>query len=343
MAHLTPFDKRPVLTMKVRREPPNFVTSQQIRPRELVLGVDGGGTKTRAVIIDAGQKSLGEGIAGPSNPLRVGISNAAAAIREAIDRACAAGGVRRVEIVAAEIGLAGVRRRDLRERMREALLGLGLGSIEIVTDADIALFGATDGEPGIVLIAGTGSICCGINARGKHSCAGGWGPVAGDEGSGLWIARRGLQAVARATDGRGRATTLTDAACAYFNVSTPDDLSTAIYAPSMTNDHLAGFGRHVIEAAKSADVVAHEIIEAAGYELGGTAAAVIRRLHMERDHFQVAFVGGVFAAGALVLDPLLEEVTRVAPGAFLAPPLLAPAEAAARMARQHLQRLALAG
>ncbi|HEX8355590.1 MAG TPA: hypothetical protein VF611_21970, partial [Pyrinomonadaceae bacterium] len=90
------------------------------------------------------------------------------------------------------------------------------------------------------------------------------------------------------------------------------------------------------------DPVAREIVEAAGRELARAAAAVIRKLRMERERFQVAYVGGVFAAGALILDPLGEDVAGVAPRAFIAPPLLAPAEAAARMAGEQLQ-LALAG
>src|SRR5678816_2941129 len=123
-----------------------------------VVGVDGGGTKTEAVIIDADQRVIGEGRAGPSNPLRVGIAAAAAAVREAIDDACASAKLRRGDLIGAEIGLAGARRRELRERMRETLAPLGIGEIEVVTDAQIALYGATDGAPGLVVIAGTGSI-----------------------------------------------------------------------------------------------------------------------------------------------------------------------------------------
>ena len=316
---------------------------QRTRAPEYVLGVDGGGTKTHAVVADEHGRMLGEGFAGPSNPLRVGVNAAAAAVREAVDQACDAARVRRTDIVAAEVGLAGVRRADLRERMRESLLGLGVNSVEVVTDAEIALYGATGGAPGLVLIAGTGSICCGRSARGKRVCAGGWGPLAGDEGGGAWLARRALQAVAQATDGRGSATMLTQAACAYFNVAAPDDLSMAIYAPSMTNERIAGFGRQVVEAAQKKDAVAREIITDAGRELGKAAGAVIRKLQMEQERFQVAYVGSVFGAGELILNPLREVVTRLAPQAYFAPPQLAPAVAAAQMARAHVERLALAG
>jgi N-acetylglucosamine kinase-like BadF-type ATPase len=328
--------------MKTESKIANFMSPHRIQGREIVLGVDGGGTKTHAIITDVRQRVLGEGTSGPSNPLRIGIGNAATAIREAIDRACAKARVQRADIVAAEIGLAGVRRGDLRLRMREALSGLGIHSIEVVTDADIALFGATGGQPGLVIIAGTGSVCCGINAQGKRVYAGGWGPLAGDEGSGSWIARRALQAVARAGDGRGTETVLAEAALSYFNVATTDDLLIAIYAPGMTNERIAGFGKQVTEAAKSGDEVAREIVVNAGRELGVAAVAVIRKLRMGRERFQVGYVGGVFAAGDLLLDPLREEITRVAPNAFLAPPKLPPAVAAARMAREHLHRFPVA-
>ena len=313
------------------------------RAQHSVVGVDGGGTKTEAVIMDSDLRVIGEGRSGPSNPLRVGLTSAAAAVREAIDDACAAAKVRRSDLDAAEIGLAGARRHELRERMREMLAALGIRGIEVVTDADIALYGATDGAPGIVVIAGTGSICCGINARGKKFCAGGWGPLAGDEGAGAWIARRALRSVAWASDGRGPQTLLTEFACNYFHVSTADDLTTAIYAPTITNERIAGFGKDVVEAAKRKDAVAEEIILDGGVELGRAAVAVIQNLQMEREKFQIAFVGGIFrAAGELIQRPLRAEVGKVAPRAYFEPPHFSPAVAAARMARERINHIALA-
>jgi N-acetylglucosamine kinase-like BadF-type ATPase len=312
-------------------------------PRRAVVGVDGGGTKTRAVILDLSDQIIGEGVAGPSNPLRVGITNAAAAVREAIDNACEAAHVRRSDLIAAEIGLAGASRNELRARMREALISLGIREIIVVGDADIALYGATEGAPGLIVIAGTGSICCGINARRKMLCAGGWGPLAGDEGGGAWVARRALRAIAHATDGRGASTSLTAAAIAYFHVSDANDLSTAIYAPTITNERLAGFGKFVIEAARAKDRIAREILAEAGRELGSAAAAVIRNLKLERETFQVAYTGGVFvAAGELVLATMREEIKKTAPLAYIAPPHFPPAVAAARMAREHVNHVALA-
>src|SRR5688500_18411031 len=107
--------------------------------------------------MDANFRVIGEGLAGRSNSLRVGIAGAATAVREAIASACAMAKLRHNDLVAAQVGLAGARRRELRERMRETLTRLDMGELEVVTDADIALYGATDGAPGLVVIAGTGS------------------------------------------------------------------------------------------------------------------------------------------------------------------------------------------
>ena len=327
----------------VERRSNDVLTARRARSRAAVVGVDGGGSKTHAVIMDADQRVIGEGRAGPSNPLRVGIAQAAMAVREAIDRACVEAQVRREDIRAAQIGLAGARRKDLSARIREALSGLGIRDIEVVSDADIALYGATNGHAGVVVIAGTGSICCGVDQRGKQYCAGGWGPLAGDEGGGSWIARRALRAVAHASDGRGPKTSLTAAACSYFHVSSPEDLSTAIYAPSITNERLAGFGKQVIEAANARDQVAREIVADAGTELGLAASAVIRSLKLESERFQVAYVGRIFAtAGELVLEPMRARIAQAAPRAFVAPPVVSPPVAAARMARERSNHVALA-
>jgi N-acetylglucosamine kinase-like BadF-type ATPase len=328
--------------MTTAQAPVDLLPRRHAPPRELVVGVDGGGTRTRAAILEGG-RVLGEGAAGPSNPLRVGIANGAAAIREAIDKACSAALIHRGDLTAAGIGLAGVRRKDIRTRMREVLIEvLGIKNIELMTDGDIALYGATDGGPGIVVISGTGSICCGVNRQGRHVFAGGWGPVAGDEGSGSWIARRALQAVAQASDERGPRTALTAVACEYFQVGTPDDLSTAIYAPTITNDRIAGFSKHVIETARAGDLVAINILAEAGRELGKAAATVVRKLKMEQERFQVAFVGGVFAAGELVIAPLRDEIERVARKAYIAAPRFSPTVAAGRLAQENLHGLPVA-
>lgn len=314
------------------------------QPRaEFVLGVDGGGTRTRAVITDGFRRPLGTGSAGASNPQRVGVASAATEIRRAVDEACREANITHEQIAWAEIGLAGVRDNGFRERMSKALAGLRVGALEIVTDAEIALFGATVGEPGIVVIAGTGSVCLGRNRRGALHWAGGWGPLAGDEGSGAWLARQALRRIAQASDGRGAATILTAHALDYFGVKAIEDLASAIYHADMTHERLAGFGRPVLIAAQNGDAVAIEILRSGGAELGVMAATVIRKLKLETTHVSVAYTGSVFEAGELVLGALRDELSKTAPQHTLTPPRLAPALAAAYMAHASLHSYALAG
>jgi N-acetylglucosamine kinase-like BadF-type ATPase len=331
--------------LNLRKPAGASLVSRLARTQWLVAGVDGGGTGTRAVIMDQQQRVIGEGRSGPSNPLRVGIASAATNVREAIDRASAEAAVHRDDIAFATVGLAGVRRKDIHEctlqKLNECLKEIK--SIELLPDSDIALYGATDGRPGLVVIAGTGSICCGRNAQRKRYCAGGWGPIVGDEGGASWIARKALQAVAHAADGRGPETMLTSAVLKYFKVEAADDLSTAIYSPSMTNDRLAGFSREVLRVARAGDQVAEAILNEAGKELAIAAIAVIKRLRMEKEEFPVAYVGGVYGAGDLVLGPMEERIKTVAKRAYMSQPLFPPVIAAARIAHAHMrEELALA-
>ena len=278
------------------------------KSQNLFLGVDGGGTKTQIVLIDDAQEFVGEGFDGASNPLRVGIEQAVANILIAINSACDQVNRSQSDIVSATLGLAGVRRADLRQRIRESFArNFHIKNVEVITDADIALYGATLGKAGLVVIAGTGSVCIGQDADGQRTTAGGWGPLAGDEGGGAGIARRALQAIAKASDGRGQPTNLSEAALEYFRAAKMDDLSVAIYAPQIDNAKIAGFARFVIETAQAGDPVAEKIIAEAGNELAQAATAVIRRLKFERKKFPIVKIGSIFNAGDLITKPFLKK------------------------------------
>jgi len=313
----------------------NFSDKSKLRraarnSHNLYLGVDGGGTKTHIILLDEENRVVGEGFAGVSNPLRVGVETAVSNIVKATDAACDTANRSRGDIVSAALGLAGVRREDLRQRVRESFYKrLRLNRVEVTTDAEIALYGVTLGGAGLVVIAGTGSICMGRNASGETEIAGGWGPLAGDEGGGAGIARRALQAIAKASDGRGRATDLSDAAIEYFRAGRLEDLSVAIYAPTVDNAKIAGFARFVVEVAETGDETAVEILREAGGELGLAARAVIEKLGLQKQEFPVGYVGGIFNAGKLITTALLETIHATAPKAFLSLPKLVPAHAAA--------------
>jgi N-acetylglucosamine kinase-like BadF-type ATPase len=320
--------------------PPKRINKNQLLSlHNLYLGVDGGGTKTQVVLIDDDKKVVGVGFNGASNPLRVGIETAVTNIFSAVNDACDQGNLNRGDIVSATLGLAGVRREDLRQRVYDRFIrDLHIKPIVVSTDAEIALYGATMGKAGLVVIAGTGSVCIGQNDKGQKATAGGWGPLAGDEGGGAGIARRALQAIAKASDGRGKPTDLSEVALDYFRAARMEDLSVAIYAPQVDNARIAGFARCVIEKASEGDQVASCVLNEAGRELALAAIAVIHQLKLEKRKFPIAKVGSIFSAGELITKPFLERVQSIAPKAFLTEPLLTPAVAAAQMAFNNYHR-----
>ena len=308
-------------------------SNRKRRSHQVYLGVDGGGTKTQIALMNEANEVTCEGFAGPSNPLRVGVETAVSNIVKAINDACDIGGVSRGDIVSATLGLAGVRRADLRQRVRESFQKrLGIRRTEVITDAEIALYATTRGKPGLVVIAGTGSICLGKNETGQIAISGGWGPLAGDEGGGVGIAQQALHSVAKASDGRGEPTRLSQKAAEYFRASGPENLIVAIYSPQVDNSRIAGFARLVVETAQSGDLVAVEILQDAGRELGLAACAVIEKLKLSRRKIPIGCVGSVFNAGELLTEPMLEKVQECAPLAYLTEPMMPPAHAAALMA-----------
>ena len=305
------------------------------RSHQLFLGVDGGGTKTQIALMNEAREVTCEGFAGPSNPLRVGVETAVTNIMKAINEACDRGGVSRGDIGSATLGLAGVRRADLKRSVRESFVKrLAIQRVEVVTDAEIALYATTQGRPGLVVIAGTGSVCLGKNEKGEMAISGGWGPLAGDEGGGVGIAQQALHTIAKASDGRGIPTMLSQRASEYFRASGPENLIVAIYSPQVDNSRIAGFARLVVETAQDGDEIAIGILNDAGYELGLAACAVIEKLKLANRKVPIGCVGSIFQAGELLTEPMLEKVRLCAPKAFLTEPTMPPAHAAALMAYQ---------
>lgn len=298
------------------------------------LGVDGGGTNCRAALADASGKILSSGQAAAANLIRVGLDTAVANIQRAVAEACAQAGIAPAQITGACFGLAGVGNPQHHAMMQTALRAVFPQThLLLETDARIALAGATDLQPGVVVIAGTGSIACGINARGEFARAGGWGPAMGDEGSGYYIGRRALAAVVMAYDERGAATSLSGPVCQHFNVETPPELPPVIYnEPVKVMHEIAQLSKLVVAHAQTGDAVALGILGDAAHELARAVNAVIKRLGMQEEAFRVAYVGGVFGAGELVLGPLRQAVHLCAPKAEIAPPLMPPVQGAVKLA-----------
>ena len=319
--------------------------SQTIDKPHYWLGVDGGGTNCRAAIINGdrgapvangfGSKVLGEGHAEAANHIRVGIEAAITHVVEAVTQACQQAGIGPPQITAACVGLAGVSHPDHHRQMLSALKkALPISDMTLETDARVALAGATGNKPGVVIIAGTGSIACGVNSRGRFARAGGWGPVMGDEGSGSYIGRRALESVMMSYDYRGEPTSMMEPILRHFGVPSPPELPPVIYDdPDRAAREITQLSKIAVEAAREGDKVALEILKDAAKELAVATIAVIEQLRMEHDEFQVAYVGGVFEAGELILDQFSEEIKAFAPHAKIAPPIDPPVIGAAQMAR----------
>jgi N-acetylglucosamine kinase-like BadF-type ATPase len=298
------------------------------------LGVDGGGTKTHAVIMAADLNILGEGQSCASNPLRVGLQEAISNINLAITRACAQAGIKLQDISRACIALAGIGHPIHFHTLKDALShALGISNLQLVTDVRAALHGALDGSPGVVIIAGTGSIAYGVNQAGEEARSGGWGPTISDEGSGYDIARRALRAVIASFDGRSQKTSLTEMVCHKLGIESPADIPGVIYNSDLEPVEIANLACVVTEAARSGDGVARQILAEAGEELAKLAISVIERLKLQSSAFRVACVGSVFNSGEFVLGPMRAAILRVAPAAEIGPPISPPAIGAAKLAK----------
>lgn len=263
----------------------------------LVLGIDGGGTKTKCAIARDGNV-IGSAVAGPSNLIRNSEQDVRAALQSAIRAACKSAGVRPEQIEAACIGAGGAARPEIAERIR-AIAAEMLGCpIEVIGDMMVAYDAAMHGGPGVIVIAGTGSIAYGRNDKDQSARAGGWGSVISDEGSGYWIGRNAVAAVFRAFDS-GRASGLTRHILEAWKVFGRDDL----VAKANTNPqpNFAELAPAVFQSANEGDTMAQELLSEAGAELAKLAKAVLRRLWQGSDAVQVAAVGGVFSNSAVVL------------------------------------------
>jgi N-acetylglucosamine kinase-like BadF-type ATPase len=309
-------------------------------PAKFFLGIDGGGTKTHAVIADESLRVLGEGFSGAANPLRVGLEEAITHIDQAVADACAQAGIELLKVDSACAAIAGINHPIHYHTMKDALNeALQIGGLELVTDARAALEGALDGKPGVVVIAGTGSIAIGINDSGQQARSGGFGPTLSDEGSGYDIARRALKAVVSSFDGRSPSTLLAERICNRLGVSSPADLPGVIYNSDSEPVDIAPLAELVDEAAQEGDQVARQILGDAGRELGRLAASVIEKLGLNSSAFRIACVGSVFRSGEFVVEPLRRAVLDVAPHAEIGPPVYSPAIGAVKLAQMQTEEV----
>lgn len=297
---------------------------------EIVLGIDGGGTNTRAVLVSRDGALLGVGRGGPSNYHAVGRSVAQSSIDEAVKSAWDDAGLERGVCSSAFLGMAGVIGLHDAAVLHTIATELQLAQV-IGVDHDIrtALAGGLGADEGIALIAGTGSSCYG-RRNGRSHRAGGWGKLFDDAGGAYRLALDALDATARAIDGRGDSTALVELILAAFKVSDPDELPAALL--EATHSTLAGLAPVVLQAAEDGDSVATAVAHSNADELALMVETVARTLgwldSTENARPQVVAVGGTVSAPfyrALVTERIAARIGYDPVIAPLMPPALGAA------------------
>lgn len=235
-----------------------------------LIGMDGGGTKTKFILTDFDLNPVYETTGGPSNFLMLGNEKVSQTVLDLITECVEHQKIKLTDIEAIVIGTTGGGRRSDAESLENAIKEsansrkIFLNNFRVESDARIALEGAFSGKPGSILIAGTGSIMFGKDGRGQIHRVGGFGRFLGDEGSGYRIGQRGLNAVAKDFDGRGNKTLMTELVLEKFTITSPEDLITEIYR---NNFDIASAAPIVIEAAEKNDKEAVKIIESESDEM----------------------------------------------------------------------------
>src|SRR6478736_6740282 len=276
-----------------------------------VLGIDAGGTKTVCVLADESGTILSEARGPGANLHTAGELAVEKVLHQVMESAL---GDRDIRPAAICLGVAGVDREDEAQTVDAIMRRIARHSrVLVVNDALIALVAGAGDAPGIVLIAGTGSIAYGRNARGEAARAGGWGHMIGDEGSGYWIGREALAAVMRGADGRGPETALAAEILTHFNVSDVSRLPRIVYDRDQPRMSVAALGPIVQRVAEQGDAVGTRILERAADELVLGARSVTTRLEMRGDEFTFLLAGGVFRVVPWLADELPRRLVEVAP------------------------------
>jgi glucosamine kinase len=295
------------------------------RDQQILIAIDGGGTRTRCAAFDQAGRVRARAEAGPSNHLVIDGRTAFASLAEAIRAVMTACGATQSQVYAISAGLAGVDAggEGLVDAQR-CLEDLGFANSIINADIVTAHAGAFDGEPGILALAGTGTAFVGVTRKGQHVHAGGWGPLCGDEGSAYWIGRECLRAAAAAYDGRGPKTRLVELICEALVLEDFAQTLHSIYRSALPVRFIADLGRVAETASGAGDRVASAILESAGDELARGVEAVVRRMSCPVDETQVTWEGSVLRNSTAVQKRFCGTLKNKLPGISILPPRFDP-------------------
>ena len=260
-----------------------------------VIGIDGGGTGTVALLADAETGAiLGRGESGPSNIQGVGVEAALKSLDDAIDNAFEAAGIPRSTVSAVCLGLAGIDRQEGLDVIHGWAARVALADkVLVANDATLLLAAGTPDGWGLAVIAGTGSIAFVKTPSGELGRCGGWGYLMGDEGSAYRIAVQGLRAACRAFDRVDPPTALVDRFVTAMNLSEAPDLIPAVYRGTWDRAAIAGLAPLVMIAAEQGDAVAMQIVREEATELARTAAGAVKANGLLREQLPIALAGGV--------------------------------------------------
>ena len=290
------------------------------------LGVDGGQSSTTAIIGDQLGRVLGMGRAGPCNHVASaeGKTKFVDAIQGSLNAAGSEAGLdpSRIRFHSACLGFSGG------PADKEALLRAMIPSERMIVtnDALVALSGAAAGQPGLIAIAGTGSIAFGRNSSGKTARAGGWGYMFGDEGSGFYITRQALRAALRSEEGWGPATSLRAVLLETTGAPDVNDLLHRLYTPEFPRPRIATLAKLVDEAAENGDATAGNILNEAAQQLAVLIAATRGQLFQPGEAASVSYAGGVFRSRILL--ERFRMLTEMEDGNHVSAPAYGPAAGA---------------
>ena len=307
----------------------------------LVLGLDGGGTQTRAAVADLRGSISGSSTAGACNLAAVSPLEALTNARAAAEAALKESGGSRAEVISVCAGVAGFSYTDRRALFAQSLqAAFPNARIAVEPDYVIALAGATGGTPGVIVIAGTGSAAYGENTAGETHRTGAYGYLIDDGGSGYGVGRGALAAVLAAADGTGQPTTLTERIPLALGLASLAEIIPGVYGGGISRVEIAALSHVVAKAASAdADPVACALLMRAGGPLALLVRGVTQHLFAGcREPFPVVQIGGLWSAGDALTDVFARSLRRFAPSAVIAAPQHSPVEGAVHRAREAASR-----
>lgn len=307
---------------------------------DFLLGLDGGGTQTRAIAADLTGNISGSGTSGACNLAAVSPPEALTNALAAADMALKKAGAARAQIVSVYAGVAGWSYADRRTQFTQGLqAAFPNAQVAVEPDYAIALAGATGGGPGVIVIAGTGSAAYGENAAGETHRTGAYGYLIDDSGSGYGVGRGALAAALAAADGTGPATMLTERVLSALGLASLAEIVPGVYGGGISRVQVAGLSRVVAAAAADGDPVSRALLMRAGGTLALLVQGVTHRLFTNTpEPFPVVQIGGLWSAGDALTDVFARSLRRFAPSAVIIAPQHSPVEGATQKAREAAGR-----